>query len=239
MTSTLDGGYLLTGAISSTGMTSDSSDIWIVKVSSAGDSLWTRRFGGDDYDNCRAVFDLEDGGFMLTAHTASFGAGYDDAWLIRLTDSGDTLWTRTYGTEVTEPVFDAVRTLDHGFALLGITFPFHEPFDFDFLLVKLSAEGTPVHPLPPPLVNRYVLYPPFPNPFNAATSLRFVLPAPSLVTLELYDLLGRHLSTITNEHYSAGRHEVIFDGSSLASGVYFAKMKSGSFVQSTRLILLK
>jgi hypothetical protein len=59
------------------------------------------------------------------------------------------------------------------------------------------------------------------------------------VTLTVFDLLGREVSVLVNERREAGVHEVKFDGSNLASGVYFYRLQDGDFVATKRLLLLK
>jgi hypothetical protein len=70
-------------------------------------------------------------------------------------------------------------------------------------------------------------------------SLKYELPSSSQVRLSVYDMLGREVSVLVNERRDAGVHEVTFDGSSLASGVYFYRLQAGEFLQSKRLMLLK
>jgi len=79
----------------------------------------------------------------------------------------------------------------------------------------------------------------YPNPFNPSTTIKYELPKSSLVTLTVYDLLGREVSVLVNERRDAGVHEVKFEGSSLASGVYFYRLQAGDFVQSRKLMILK
>jgi len=79
----------------------------------------------------------------------------------------------------------------------------------------------------------------FPNPFNPTTVIRFELPEAGTVRLSVYDLLGRELALILNERKTPGFHSVEFDGSALASGVYFYRLTTGSFVQSRRMMLVK
>jgi hypothetical protein len=79
----------------------------------------------------------------------------------------------------------------------------------------------------------------YPNPFNPATVVSFQLPAVSDVKLVVFDLLGREASVLVNERRNAGIHEVKFDGSNLASGVYFYRLQAGDFVQTKRLVLSK
>jgi Secretion system C-terminal sorting domain len=74
----------------------------------------------------------------------------------------------------------------------------------------------------------------FPNPFNPSTTIKYELPKSSEVTLSVYDMLGRQVSMLVNDRRSAGVHEVKFDGSNLASGVYFYR-RSEREVSNERL----
>jgi len=79
----------------------------------------------------------------------------------------------------------------------------------------------------------------YPNPFNPSTTIRYELPHASQVSLTVYDVLGRQVSVLVNDRREAGVHEVQFDGSMLASGVYFYRLQAGDFVQTKRLLLLR
>ena len=79
----------------------------------------------------------------------------------------------------------------------------------------------------------------YPNPFNPSTTIKYELPRASQVSLMVYDILGREVSVLVNERREAGVHEVKFDGSNLASGVYFYRLQAGSFVQTRKLLLLR
>lgn len=63
----------------------------------APDTLWTRSYGGSNYDCGYSVYQTLDGGFIIVGFTESFGAGMEDIWLIRTDVNGDTPWTITFG----------------------------------------------------------------------------------------------------------------------------------------------
>jgi hypothetical protein len=88
------------------------------------------------------------------------------------------------------------------------------------------------------LPERFVLEQNYPNPFNPSTTIKFELPRASHVNLTVYDVLGRELSRLVNERMDAGYHDVKFDGSALASGMYFYRIQAGSYVNTKKLLLL-
>jgi hypothetical protein len=92
---------------------------------------------------------------------------------------------------------------------------------------------------PPPLPDRYFLFKNYPNPFNANTTIRFVLPKSQNVELAVYDLLGRRIDVLINDYLEAGVHSVAFDASALSSGVYFYRLRAGDVVETKRMVLLK
>ncbi len=79
----------------------------------------------------------------------------------------------------------------------------------------------------------------FPNPFNPVTTIRFGVSTPVNVDLSVYDILGRRVAVLVNERMGSGYHQVKFDGTHLASGVYFYRLTAGSFMQTRKLLLLR
>jgi hypothetical protein len=79
----------------------------------------------------------------------------------------------------------------------------------------------------------------YPNPFNPTTTLSFAIPIESEVSLSVYNLQGREVSTLIDANMDAGYHSVVWDANSYASGVYFVKMMAGEFVNTQKLMLVK
>lgn len=92
----------------------------------------------------------------------------------------------------------------------------------------------------------------YPNPFNPTTRIKFTIPTPPVsspllkgrtmegfVTLKVYDLLGRQVTTLVNEEKPAGEYEVEFNATTLPSGIYFYQLKAGQFSETKKMILIK
>ncbi len=79
----------------------------------------------------------------------------------------------------------------------------------------------------------------YPNPFNPSTTISYHLPKNGFVTLKIYDVLGREVSTLVNEYKSAGKYKLNFDASNLSSGVYIYKIQGAENISSRKMILLK
>jgi hypothetical protein len=88
-------------------------------------------------------------------------------------------------------------------------------------------------------IRDFYLYQNYPNPFNPTTNLSFVIGHLSLVTLKVYDVLGREIAALINEERPEGYYEVQFDASGLASGIYIYRIQAGEFSSSQKMILLK
>ncbi|MBI5059408.1 S8 family peptidase [candidate division KSB1 bacterium] len=79
----------------------------------------------------------------------------------------------------------------------------------------------------------------YPNPFNPTTTIEFALPSAAHVKLTVFDVLGRDVATLVDDALTAGMHRLEFNGTNLASGVYFARLEAGSVVQSAKMVLMK
>lgn len=101
------------------------------------------------------------------------------------------------------------------------------------------SEMTRAQERPDGFPDRYVLDQNYPNPFNPSTNISYQLRANSFVVLKVYDLLGRLVKTLVNETQNAGSHSVIFNGSSIPSGVYFYTLEAGTYHDAKKLLLLK
>ena len=87
--------------------------------------------------------------------------------------------------------------------------------------------------------DKYDLLQNYPNPFNPVTTINYDLPSDGIVTIKVYDILGREMKTLVNEMKIAGYHKIKFNAAELASGAYFYQMKAGEFVAVKKCVVLK
>ncbi|MCG6960031.1 T9SS type A sorting domain-containing protein [bacterium BMS3Abin03] len=85
----------------------------------------------------------------------------------------------------------------------------------------------------------YVLYQSYPNPFNPTTNIKYSIPKSSKVSLKIYDILGREVTSLVDKYEKSGTYTIQFTAKNLASGIYFYRIKAGKFVQTKKLMLLK
>jgi hypothetical protein len=87
--------------------------------------------------------------------------------------------------------------------------------------------------------DKFVLYQNYPNPFNPATNIKFQIVNNNFVSLKIFDILGKEVSTLVNEKLNAGEYETTFDGSNFPSGVYFYKLTAGDFSDVKKMVMIK
>ncbi|UCE66770.1 MAG: T9SS type A sorting domain-containing protein [Candidatus Zixiibacteriota bacterium] len=332
---TADGGYILVGYTASFGL--GYMDVWLLRLDAVGDTLWTKTYGGENYDSGRSVIQTPDGGYLvlcninyefndtgltliktddagdilwtrrycqnyatgvsiistrddcylILTNTLAFGDEFD-IQLLKIDENGDSLWTRVIG-DVDIDMGNSIQQMDDGgYVICGITGPY---FDQDIYVVKTDASGdmlwsstfngtsygndmgTCARPTPDggliltgslstsdsmqevclirfeseqvgvesddlqvPLISFSSNYP---NPFNTSTIIHFEVAKMSDVSLTIYDILGREVTTVLNETKQPGTYDIKFDAPGLSSGVYFYRLQAGDMVETKRMQLLK
>jgi photosystem II stability/assembly factor-like uncharacterized protein len=105
-------------------------------------------------------------------------------------------------------------------------------YEYTFFPLGVSGQenGTP---------REFALKQNYPNPFNPTTTLEYSIPTQSLVSIKVFDMLGREVQTLVNETKNAGSYVVNFNASSLPSGAYFCKIVAGNFSDTKKMILVK
>jgi hypothetical protein len=135
---TNDGGYIVAGRTQSFG--TGTTDFWVLKLFSNGDIEWQKTYGGSSYDSASSIQQTGDGGYIVVGSTTSFGAGYSDILVFKLSSAGDIEWQRTYGGSDSDSAGSIQQTTDGGYIVAGGTSSFGAR-DGDIWILKLSSEG--------------------------------------------------------------------------------------------------
>jgi hypothetical protein len=133
-----DSGFIVVGTTFSFG--AGQCDVYVVRTNAAGDTLWTRTYGGASEEQGNAVVPTTDSGFIICAWTRSFGAGAGDVYLIKTDARGETLWTRRHGGAGNDFCHAIRQTPDRGYIMTGATFSYGA-VQGDFYLIRTDACG--------------------------------------------------------------------------------------------------
>jgi len=93
--------------------------------------------------------------------------------------------------------------------------------------------------IPEPIPAAFSVSQNYPNPFNPTTTIRYTLPIEEFVNIRIFDVRGTSIANLVNAKKSAGTHDFVFDGSNLASGLYYYRIEAGSFNVIRKMVLLK
>ncbi len=239
---TSDGGYIVAG---SCGGAAGWPDFYLVKTDSEGEEVWSKTFGGDFTDICESVVQTLDGGYILTGWTLSFGAGERDIFVVRANELGEHIWEHTigdiqhdWGTCVDQDVDGGYFITGHTKGVYGGTYDFYAcKINPDDYMTECFGVAPGVSTLIKPIA--FSIGDNYPNPFNPVTTLVFDMPEATKVNLDVYNISGRLVKTLVNGWRDAGSHEVTFNASNLASGIYLYRLTAGDFTATKKMVLIK
>ena len=237
---TTDGGYIITGHTESYG--NGQADVWLIKTDSLGQEEWNQTYGGVDTTEVGySVQQTMDGGYIITGSIESAGIPYD-VYLIKADSNGNEQWTKTYGGSSPDEGFSVQQTTDGGYIITGYSDSFGSIRVV--WLIKIDSEGLVQISSTFSSPTSFNLLQNYPNPFNPITTLRYDLPETGLVTITIYDMLGRQVKTLIDQTQDAGYRSVIWDatkdyGKPVSAGIYLYKIQAGKYMQTKKMVLLK
>jgi photosystem II stability/assembly factor-like uncharacterized protein len=196
-------------------------------ISSDKGEHWTKKNVGLLDTTVGKVIVAKNGDFFLcTSKKENYSNYIKDVY--RSKNRGD-LW-ELVATNVSEMNINDIFIDEDGFLYLGT--------DGDGIYRTMSSvTKTEQEPTYRPC--EFELYQNFPNPFNSRTNIHLSLPVTSLVTLKVYDVLGREVATLLNERVEKGLHSIVWDAVNVSSGLYFCRLQAGERSFTIKMILSK
>jgi len=138
---TSDGGYIMVGETISFNSGENYYDMYLIKTDEIGDTLWTKRYGGEGWDVGKSIDLTDDGGYIITGHTESYGKSYGNVLVMKTDYLGDEIWTQTYGGNGVDWGKSIQQTDDGGFIIAGSSSSYSDGHN-DVYLIKLNEQGT-------------------------------------------------------------------------------------------------
>lgn len=176
-----------------------------------------------------------DGGLIVAG---SLSDSLTTAFVTKTNIDGQEIWASTFppGSDVSCYIYSVIQTSDSGYVLTGVTQAYPE----NMILAKLSAEQTSIGDIEgPKLPKGITLAQNYPNPFNSATKIKFELARPAIVTIEIFDILGRRIEILFEGFLQSGNHQVVWDAGKHSSGIYFYRVRAGHDSLIRRMVYLK
>jgi uncharacterized delta-60 repeat protein len=221
-------------------------DYTTVKYNPAGNEQWVARYNysGGGWDEAKSV-SLDGNGFIyVTGRSNSSSSGYDYA-TIKYSPTGGQMWVARYTSNgnYSDEAYSVSSYQSQCIYVTGRIWNVQNNYDFctiKYTCNNIAGWGEPeAAVLGAQLPGGFRLKQPSPNPFNPSTVLSYELQAASYISLKVYDTAGRLVATLVNGWRDAGAHEVTFDGSRLASGVYVYRLQAGENAATGKMVLLK
>lgn len=215
---TMDGGFIIAGYSYDP---QRSKEVLLIRTDSEGNESWIKTLGTESDDEAYSVNECNDGGYIVVGSTGPLST--KDLYLIKTDINGDTVWTSRMGGPEWDTGQSIQQTDDGGYIVVGSTRSFGAGAS-GVWLIRLGQELS-VHGSGSFVPEGFSLSQPYPNPFNPTTTIEFSVPQSGLITLQVYDLLGREIETILHQHMDAGHHKVQWNARNIPSGIYFVRMQ--------------
>lgn len=219
-------------------------DVWLIKTDANGDTLWTKAFGDSLINIGYGVKPTLDGEYIITG-VKQQPVGTYDVLLLKTDVNGKIIWSKTFGDSLNDVGNSVQPTGDGGYVVAGSFESIGgDGYDADAWLIKVAPDITSIDQSSNEFINGYQLQQNYPNPFNPTTTINYQLLVGSGIELTIFNMLGQQIRTIVNTHQPAGAHYVQWDGNDelgkpATSGIYFYRLKTGSFSETKKMVLMR
>lgn len=211
---------------------------WLIRLNANGDSLWSRYYGGVDPDEGYCVQETYDHGFIMVGHMYPPGEPFDIS-IVRADSLGNQLWSSHYGNQYSDFGVAVQCTPDSGYIVLGRTAPNSTMYDYYVIRLGRDPVFNDISFEPDGMPDAFELAQNHPNPFNVKTMIEYSIQKKALISIDIYDILGRKIANIIEDEREPGTYREIWDASEMPSGIYFYKLTTGSQSEVKSMTIIK
>jgi uncharacterized delta-60 repeat protein len=217
-------------------------DYITAKVNSQGIIQWLETFNGpDNLDDKPSDIAIDGDGNVYVTGSSAFSSSHYVYATLKYDTNGNTMWIKRYfAPEYGETMAKGIAVDPEGNVFVTGNAGGHHRRDQDYCTVKYSQastlDGTDISSISPHHHNMCTVYP---NPFNPVTEFSYQLSVASFVKLSVYDVTSRKVAELADGWSDAGPHEVMFDASDLASGIYLYRLKAGEKIVMGKMAFIK
>jgi hypothetical protein len=225
-------------------------DYATIKYNSSGVQQWVQRYNGpgNDHDEATSLAVDGSGNVYVTGESRSgTTSSTTDYATIKYNSSGVQQWVQRYNGPGNNSDYALSLAVDGSGNVCVTGTSVGSGTDYDYATIKYSLP-VGITPISNQIPESFQLEQNYPNPFNPVTKIKFDLPQFPLnkggerglfVRLLIYDILGREIETLVNQHLHAGAYEVSWDADNFPSGVYYYELSAGEFRQTNKMVLVK
>lgn len=216
-----------------------SEDIVTVKLNTSVQFQWSRAYNGVgrkiDYGTS---ITCDDKGSVYVGGASDKHDNHLAYALLKYNSAGDLLWFEQYSKIFYSEDFVYTVAVDNSYNVFVTGISFDSLSDYDIATIKYSQPIgiTQIHNTVP---YDFLLEQNYPNPFNPSTKIRFSIPYAEHTEIKIYNSAGVEVVSLLDEKLLPGVYEIDWDASHMASGIYFCSMRSGSYIKSMKMTLLK
>ncbi|QMU31046.1 T9SS type A sorting domain-containing protein [Adhaeribacter radiodurans] len=237
-------------------------DYWLLKVSSTGEKVWDKRYGGSKDDELRASIQTQDGGYLLAGKSFSNKSGNkrqdsqgsSDYWMVKADKEGQYEWSKTFGGSGAEELRAVIQTSEGGYLLggksdSGVSGDRTQPSQggTDYWLVKVAPEDSPIvaereatlvaEPIVKTELSPLTVYP---NPAKDQVTIRFTLLLTQDVSLKVYNNQGQEVSTIFQGEVPANQtYTCKWNAGTHSAGIYILRLQTKEQDSHRKIMLVR
>jgi hypothetical protein len=217
---------------------SNTFDYATVKYNSNLQTQWVSRYEGSGIDN---PSDIVTSGSNIYVTGSSDGVTSKDYLTIKYNVSGSQQWEMRFNGPAGENDFASSLAVDQFENIFVTGFSGVSASENDIVTLRYSPIPIGIQPITGNVPGTFNLYQNYPNPFNPSTNIKIDIPAGGVsnTKLEIYDVLGRQVTTLVNENLKPGSYIVNWNASGFSSGIFFYKLTSGNYTKTSKMIMIQ